>query len=254
MKKTITIFLLLTFTSCTDNPDNVKNSNPDLVATPQVDSSSDKTLKESGIRVKVDFSENKDLLGAILLLPDSAFSTWEWKLEDRKSWYTEIKSNDFYTDNDPNFFTQTYFEPNSAKFTIVDGTWSISLYKNTDNSSIVITNDVAGDGNDINIYEIKANMIQGTKDLKGTFGDYVDLIKRKDGSQHCTKKYDEIKNDAIFSFNFSERAEVEIESSWSLLKDEYSDCLEGNSLLYSFNPDTKKFDLKKIYWKAKTVG
>lgn len=229
-----------------------KKSKPDHSASSQGDSSTEKT-STTGIRINLDFTKNKDLLDAILLLPDSAFSTWDWKLEDRKSWYKEIKSNDFYTDDDPNFFTQTYFEPNSAKFTIVDGTWSISLYKTTDNSFIVITNDVAGDGNDINIYEIKANKIQGTKDLKGTFDDYRELIKRKDGSQECFKKYDEIKNDAIFSFKFSDRVEAEIESSWSLLKDEYSDCLEGNSLLYNFNPDTKRFDLKKIYWKPKTV-
>ena len=39
----------------------------------------------------ITYKENKELLDIILLLPDSTFSSWEWKLKDRIKWYNEIK-------------------------------------------------------------------------------------------------------------------------------------------------------------------
>lgn len=210
-----------------------------------------KTPPDSGVKVPLDFSKNKDLLDIILLLPDSVFSSWEWKIDARKKWYNEIKANNFYIDNDPNFFTQRYFKPNFAEFSIVDGKWSVSLYQTSDNSFIVITDDIVGDGNDINIYEVKSNKIQRTIDMKTTFGDYVALIKQTSAKRDCAKLNDEL-NGPIFSFDFSDQAKVEIESSWYLLKDQYAECLKGNALFFNFNSDKKTFDLKNIYWKPKT--
>lgn len=237
--------------SCTDSPGNVEKPRPEQTSASELDSLAKTPSADAGSRIEVDFSQNKDLLDAILLLPDSAFASWEWKLKDRKSWYNEIESNNFYIDNDPQYFTQTNFGPNFAKFTIVDGTWSISLYKATDNSFIVISNDVAGDGKDINIYEIKANEIVRTSTVEKMFGDYYELLKQQGGNQECQQKYNEIEH-PLFDFNFSDPVMAEIESSWYLLKDEYSDCLQGNALLYKFNTYKKTFDLEKIYWKAKT--
>lgn len=241
----------MNFTFCTDNSEVTKKLKQEDQLLQQTDSSIKKISTNTDIKVKVNFVEHKELLDVILLLPDSAFPGWEWKLEERKVWYNEIKEHDFYTDKNPDFFNQTYLKQNSAKFLIADGSWSVSLYRTSDNSSIVITDGIVGDGNEIYIYEIKSNKILRTADIKAVFGDYVELIKQKDDKKDCGKKYEEL-NDPIFFFNFSDRIRVEIESSWYLLKDNYSDCLKGNALSYKFNPDTKKFDLTEIYWKPKT--
>jgi len=66
-----------------------------------------------------------------LLLPDSAFSSWEWKLNDRMKWYKEIKENNFYIDKDPDYFNQSYFEPSKAGFTIVDGFGRLTFIRQT---------------------------------------------------------------------------------------------------------------------------
>jgi len=58
-------------------------------------------------------------------------------------------------------------------------------------------------------------------------------------------------NDPIFQFDFTNKNKVEIESSWYLTKDAYENCFVGNSIIYNFNPKTKKFEIEKIYWKAK---
>ena len=54
-------------------------------------------------KIAIDFQQNKVLLDILLLLPDSAFDSWEWELSDRQRWYNEIKENNAYTDENPEF-------------------------------------------------------------------------------------------------------------------------------------------------------
>lgn len=165
-------------------------------------------------------------------------------------WYNEIKANNYYTDDDPLYFTQKYFRPQEAGFTIVDGFWSINSYKTAENSYIVITNDVVGDGNDLNFYEIKSKSLKQYLDKKTIFSDFKELLKKQGTSENCEAKFEEL-NDPIFEYDFSVHNKIEIDGSWYLTKEEYDNCLTGNTIIYKFNPESKKFEIEKIYWKPK---
>lgn len=203
-------------------------------------------------KVEIDFTENKKILDIILLLPDTVFSSWSWKLEDRIKWYNEIKANNYYIDNDPNFFNQKYFEPTKAGFQIVDGFWSINIYKTSDNSYIVISNDIVGDGNDINFFEVKSNKIQKYLNEKVLTSEYKELLKKKNTDENCNEIHEEL-DGPIFNYNFIDDNKIEIESSWFLIKENYDNCLIGNSIVYNFNAQSKKFEVEKIYWKQKQI-
>lgn len=205
---------------------------------------------DSGSKIKLDFEKNKDLLDIILLLPDSAFSSWHWTFEDRTKWYNEIKENNFYTDEEPMYFNQKYFEPYKAGFTIVDGSWSINLYKAEDNSYIVITDDIVGDGHTLNFFEVKVNSIKSNLVEKSAILNFVDLLKKTENIENCQETFVEL-NGPFFNYDYTNTNQIEIESSWYFIKEEYENCLIGNALRYNFNPKTKHFELEKIYWKPK---
>ena len=250
MKQLLVLFSVVTIISCNKQTQNEIATNSEVKDTIQTDSVKTEEKIASKNKIEVDFAKNKDLLDIILLLPDTAFSSWEWTLEDRIKWYNEIKMNNFYIDDEPNFFNQKYLEPNSAGFSIVDGSWSINIYKTAENSYIVITDDITGDGNALNFYEVKANKIKEYLNEKILFSDFRELLKMKNTRENCIEKFEEL-NDPIFEYDFTDENKIEIESSWYLLQKEYSNCLIGNAILYNFNPKTKKFDLEKIYWKEK---
>ncbi|TDB65297.1 hypothetical protein [Arundinibacter roseus] len=241
MKQLIFIILTLIILSCENKTQKSESTTSKLEDTLKLEKTEKNQNSNSNKKVAIDFKENKDLLDIILLLPDSAFPSWEWKLNDRIKWYKEIEENNFYIDENPDYFNQSYFEPNKAGFTIVDGFWSINIYKTAENSYIVITDDIVGDGNSLNFYEVKSNIINKYLDEKTIFSDFTELIKKKENTENCGEKFEEM-NDPIFEFDFTNKNKVEIESSWYLTKDDYENCLIGNSIIYSFNP--KKRSLK----------
>lgn len=244
------LFLILTFTilSCESKTQNLTSTSLILEDTLKVEKPA--SIQKSIRKIAIDFKNNKELLDIILLLPDSAFPSWEWKLNERNKWYNEIKVNNFYIDDNPDYFNQTYFEPNKAGFTIVDGFWSINIYKTTENSYIVITNDVVGDGNSLDFYEVKSNVIKKYLDEETIFSDFTELLKRKENTVNCLELFEEM-NGPIFDFDFTRGDKVEIEGSWNLIKENYENCLIGNAIIYNFDPETKKFKVEKIYWKSK---
>ncbi|WP_298396063.1 hypothetical protein [Flavobacterium sp.] len=250
MKQLIFILLTLVILSCENKNQNKVSTTLKTDDTVKVAKSKDIKNSKSSKKVALDFVKNKDLLDIILLLPDSAFPSWEWKLKERMKWYTEIKENNFYTDDTPDYFNQIYFEPYKAGFSIIDGFWSINIYKTAENSYVVITDDVVGDGNSINSYEVKSNVLKNYLDEKTLFSDYIQQLIRKETTENCDEAFQEL-NDPIFEFDFSSKDKIVIESSWYLTKENYENCLIGNAIVYNFNPKTKKFDVEKIYWKEK---
>ncbi len=250
MKQLIFIILTLTTLSCENKRQNSVSTTSKVEDTLKVEKSENIKNSNSVNKVTIDYTKNKDLLDIILLLPDSAFRSWEWKLKDRIKWYNEIKENNFYNDDNPDYFNQTYFEPNKAGFTIVDGFWSINIYKTVENSYIVITDDIAGDGNSLNFYEVKSNTIKKYLYEKTIFSDFTEQLKKKENSEKCAEKFEEM-NDPIFEFDFTNKNKVEIESSWYLIKEVYENCLIGNAIIYNFDPKTKKFEIENVYWKLK---
>jgi hypothetical protein len=250
MKQLIFIILTLTLLSCKNKTQNAVSTNTKLEDSLKIEISENNQNSNLINKVAIDYKINKDLLDIILLLPESAFPSWEWKLNDRIKWYNEIKENNFYIDDNPDYFNQTYFEPNKAGFTIVDGFWSINIYKTDENSYIVITDDIVGDGNSLNFFEVKSNKIKKYLDEKTIFSDFKEQLKKKENAENCVEKIEEL-NDPIFEFDFKSKNKVGIESSWYLTKENYENCLIGNAIIYNFNPETKKFEIEKIYWKQK---
>lgn len=250
MKQLLILLLTLTTASCKNKTQDSALTASKSVYTAKVNPTENASKANPKDKVVIDFKKNKDLLDIILLLPDSAFSSWEWKIEDRIKWYNEIKANNYYTDENPDWFNQKYFEPNKAGFSIVDGFWSINIYKTFGNSYIVITDDIVGDGNLLNFYEVKSNVIKKHLDEKTIFSDFKEQLKREKNAENCEGKFEKM-NDPIFNFDFRRKDKVEIESSWSLIKERYGTCLIGNAIIYDFNPNTKRFEIEKIYWKPK---
>lgn len=250
MKQHIFIILTLIFISCENKSQNSESLTSKLEDSLKVGNSEKTKNSNAANKIEVDYTKNKDLLDIILLLHDSAFSSWEWKLKDRIKWYNEIKENNFYIDDNPDYFNQTYFEPTKAGFKIVDGFWSINIYKTAENSYIVITDDIVGDGNSLNFFEVKSNKIKKYLDEKTIFSDFKEQLKKKENAENCVEKFEEL-NDPIFEFDFKSKNKVRIESSWYLTKENYENCLIGNAIIYNFNPETKKFEIEKIYWKPK---
>ncbi len=250
MNKFLILFLALTLISCKNETQEKITATSETTDTIKSDFVSPKEKIDSKNKVVIDFNKNKELLDIIILLPDSIFSSWEWKLNDRIKWYNEIKTNNYYIDNDTRFFNLKYFKPTEAKFSIVDGFWSINIYKTEENSYIVATDDITGNGSNLHLCEVKANKIKKYFNENQMFSDIEELLKKKNTTVDCNEKFEELEM-PLFNYDFSNKNKIEIESSWYLKKDEYNDCFNGNSILYNFNPKTKKFEIEKVYWKPK---
>lgn len=250
MKILLILLLILTIISCENRSQDSSSMTSKSKDKLKVENMDNSRLSSSKNKIEIEFDKNKDLLDIILLLPDSAFSSWEWTLEDRISWYNEIKAHNYYIDDNPDFFNQKYFYPNQAGYTIVDGFWSINIYKTADNSFIVITNDIVGDGNLLNFYEVKSGSLKKYLDEKIIFSNFKEQLKKKENMEYCEEKYEEM-NDPIFVYDFTCSNKVQIESSLYLNKENYETCLNGNAIIYTFNPKTKKFEIEEIYWKPR---
>jgi len=202
-------------------------------------------------KIEIDYASNRNLLSAVLLFPDSMFPLGGWKLECKKEWYNEVKSNNFWIAKDSHFFNQWCLNPSSICFSIIDGSWVVSLYETTDNSFIVFSHEIIGDGNYINIVETRENEIVEILSFESLFGNFSEQIKQSNFSQECTQKLIDIEFEHyfwLFDFFFSGEQTAKISSAWFVAKDEFKDCLKGNTVLYKFNPETKKFEIEKIYW------
>lgn len=249
-KRSLLLIFILTITSCKKQLLDETPVASEIKDTVKKVVTENNKILNSGNKVAVDFTKNKDLLDIILLLPENSFSSWGWKSEDRIKWYNEIKANNCYIDDDPNFFNQSYLEPSGAGFSIVDGFWSINIYKTSENSFVVVTDDRVGDGNALHFYEVKSNTLKECLNENLLLPDHKELLKKKDSDAKCDEKFEEL-NDPIFVYNFSGLNKIEIESSWYLTEESYNDCLIGNAIQYNFNPQSKKFEVAKIYWKPK---
>jgi hypothetical protein len=254
MRYLVIIFFALSVISCNENQQIIEDEIDTAASLSEERHEIEEPLnnmeESMTIKVTINFQKHKDLLDIILLLPDSVFSSWEWTLKDRTKWYNEIKENDFYTDDNPDYFNQVYFESYKAGFSIVDGFWYINIYKTSENSHIVVTNDRVGGGNEMYFYEVKSKTIKPFSNESIMFSDYREHLKRTENTQNCDEPFEELSY-PIFEIDFSSKDKIEIEGSWSLTKENYQNCLIGNAIIYKFNPVTKKFEIEKIYWKPR---
>lgn len=235
--------ILVTFLYSCDQKQGTKTLRADTVATKQID-----TTKMSSSNfadtIKIDYLQNKDILALLPLLPDSAMGSWEWNKDERIKTVDFIKTHHYFIDTTKLYNNIKTIKPHYFYTQVVDGSWSLSIYKIEDNHFIVITNDIVGDGNDLNVYEFNKSTLKSI-DIKDVLGNYLQELLIDQHNDQCANTLED--NPVVFSYNFETRDIIEISSSY-LSKKENSKCLKGNILKYKFNPALRKFECIAITW------
>jgi hypothetical protein len=218
------------------------------------DSLPDKTKKQEipdrhkfSDTLKINYAAHKELLNILTLLPDSAMASWEWHQKDREKFVHFIAQNNYTVDTTEMYMTIKEIKPNTFKIQVVDGLWSLSIYKVKPENYIVITDDVVGDGNDIKCFEYERGSLKFVS-LKDLFGDYFLKLLYNEKDTTCKELIRE--EQITFNYNFSDRNRVHIASS-SLKEKVAGKCLKGNTMQFEFNPLNKNFKLAEIGWTNK---
>lgn len=218
------------------------------------DSLPDKTKKQEipdrhkfSDTLKINYAAHKELLNILTLLPDSAMASWEWHQKDREKFVHFIAQNNYTVDTTEMYMTIKEIKPNTFKIQVVDGLWSLSVYKVKPENYIVITDDVVGDGNDIKCFEYERGSLKFVS-LKDLFGDYFSKLLYNEKDTTCKELIRE--EQITFNYNFSDRNRVHIVSS-SLKEKVAGKCLKGNTMQFEFNPLNKNFKLAEIGWTNK---
>ncbi|MCC5916995.1 MAG: hypothetical protein JJU02_06670 [Cryomorphaceae bacterium] len=263
MKKIVLIFTAVIFAV---NCGSSSSENPESAIVNQ-QSSLDSTMKNqihakgNPDEIAIDYFKNKSWLDVISLLPDSVLVSWddyigevfaEWKLEDRLAWYNDIKTNNFYNQNKHNYPEIIYSDTTKACFALNEGKWAISTYQTSAQSLIVIVEDIHGEWNAINYFEFRNNKITKFSCDDLSLDNFVKNIVQKDLSVHCREALDytweQNYSYGNLMYEYLEDNKIEIRTNWSLVESEFSDCLNGNTILFVFNPQSKHFDIEKVYW------
>ncbi|MEN7547198.1 hypothetical protein AAG747_04720 [Rapidithrix thailandica] len=248
----ITLFLLLSlgFFSC----DSKIKSNTKIVETENTKTMISDPVPEVEEKnqyadtISINYLENKKLLEILKLVPESTMGSWEWSKKEREKTVEFIEKNNFIVDTTEMYNTIKYIQPNTIGIQVVDGFWTLSIYQFDENDFFVVTNDMVGDGNDIQTFNFINNKLTPTK-MINWFGEfYTNLLLNN--STDCIQLLEE--NLLTFEYDFSDENMVEI-SSWLLNKNEADHCLKGNSINYKLNKSKRTFEVTKIHWKENTT-
>lgn len=209
-------------------------------------SSNNSANVENQDKLKIKYSDHKNLLDILTKLPEYTMESWKWSEKDRIDFVKFIQKNDYTFNSSSHFSKFSLIGPNTIGIQIVDGYWTLAIYKIQANNYIVITDDVVGDGNSLLAFEYKDGKLNdvGFDNLfdENFFSSL--LINYKDECE------DLLEDNLIgFEYDFSHTTNLTISNSHYLKKDEHQNCLKGNTMKYKFNPKTKKFDLTAINWK-----
>ncbi len=191
--------------------------------------------------IYIDYLKHKKLLEILKIIPESSMTSWEWKKHERKETVDFIKKNNFLIDTTEMFYNITEIKPNRLNFQVVDGYWTLAIYRFSE-YDLVITNDVVGDGNDTQTYIYKNGKIVPTK-MINLFESYLNKLL-VNSSKPCTEFLKE--NYHTFDYDFSNKDIVKI-STW-LLKDNANDCIKGNTIKLKMDTQNNSFIVKSIYW------
>jgi hypothetical protein len=197
--------------------------------------------------IAIDYSKHEKLLTVLKLLPESTMSSWEWSKNDREKTVKCIEQNNFIIDSTKLYHNINYIKPNTMCIQVVDGLWTLSLYEFQKNHYFIVTNDIVGDGNDVQTFNFINNEIVPLKMINWFDGAGYKLLKQND-IKECNQLIED--NLISFSYNFSHKNEIKI-SSW-LTKYETHSCLKGNTLKYKLNKQNKTFDVVDVYWENET--
>ncbi|CAL2056556.1 hypothetical protein [Tenacibaculum sp. 190524A05c] len=194
--------------------------------------------------ISIDYLKHQKILDILKLLPKQTMISWEWTQEDRIKTVDFIEKNNFLIDSTKRFNNITYIKPNTLGIQVVDGFWTLSIYQLTSAKTLIITNDIVGDGKDINSFLFTENSFEKIE-FNQLFGKGIkNLIKNQ--SEQCVLELED--NYFTFDYDFTDKNIVTF-TSWGLEKDEQQNCFKGNVLEFELNTSEEKFELKSMFWK-----
>ncbi|WP_300669634.1 hypothetical protein [Soonwooa sp.] len=191
------------------------------------------------------YNEHKNLFDILCLLPKNTMDSWGWTEADRKSFVDYIKTNNKVPSKHPNFQSFNFAGPNSIQIQVVDGVWTLAIYKIAIDQYIAITDDIVGDGNTIKAFEYSNSKLQSIELSKVLNADSFNNLLVNKNNLPCKEMLED--NAISFAYDFSDKSIIKI-SNTSLSEKENKNCLLGNTLTYRFNPDKKRFDLLSTTW------
>ncbi|WP_027127255.1 hypothetical protein [Gelidibacter mesophilus] len=194
--------------------------------------------------ININYSEHKTLLNILKILPESTMDSWEWSKKDRKKTVDFIENNNYLIDSTEMYNNIKYIKPNTIGIQVVDGFWTLSIYDFGLNDFFIVTNDIVGDGNDIQTYSFRNNKLTPTK-MVNWFSEFQYKLL-SNNSTNCIDLLEE--NEMTYDYDFSDENIISI-SSWLLTQKESDSCLKGNYIKYKLNKETKTFDIVDIGWK-----
>lgn len=194
--------------------------------------------------IQINYLKNKTLLNILKLLPESTMNSWKWSQKDREETVNFIEKNNFII-NSTEIFTQIkYIKPNTIGIQVIDGFWTLSIYEFNENHFFIVTNDIVGNGNDIQTFNFIDGKLTPTKMINWFSGFKYKLLTNK--STDCIEFLED--NKLIYNYDFNDKSIVII-SSWLLNKRDNGNCLKGNSIKYKLNKKSRTFDIVNTYWK-----
>ncbi|MCG8749286.1 hypothetical protein [Tenacibaculum finnmarkense] len=195
--------------------------------------------------ININFNENKTLLNILKILPETTMESWEWSKKDREKTVDYIEKNNFIIDTTEMYNNIKYIKPNTIGIQVVDGFWTLSIYDFGKKNYFIVTNDIVGDGNDIQTFNFSNNELKPLK-MVNWFGEFeYDLLLNSDSTK-CLELLKE--NENTYEYDFSDKNIITI-SSWLISKKESETCLKGNSIKYKLNKENRTFDIIDTYWK-----
>ncbi|QIH33815.1 hypothetical protein [Sphingobacterium sp. DR205] len=247
-KLTILLFTTVFFLQCCGSGTVKKaTETPSQITKAAEKSSTDiDTSVENKDKLKIKYSEHKNLLDILTKLPTHTMESWKWSESERIKFVKFIQKNDFALSSSPYFSKFSLIGANTIGIQVVDGYWTLAIYKIKTNNYIAITDDIVGDGNDLHAFEYKDGQLSEIN--------FVNLFDNNFFSNLLINDKDECEGlleDSLigFEYDFSQTTNIVISNSSYLKEREHQNCLKGNTMNYKFNSGTKKFDLTATYWK-----
>lgn len=254
MKHLIVLFIFILTSSCkVENNKINKTYNLDTTSTVQTDKKQTELLKSKTQKtdiekkysdtIQIDYLKNQKILEILKILPPESMESWKWSQKDRIKTVEFIEKNNYLIDTTQAYNNFKYIKPNTLGIQVVDGFWTLSIFNLTSIKSIVITNDIVGDGKDIHTYTFNGDSLEPIE-FKKLFSNGLENIL-KDKSESCRLELED--NYLTFNFDFSDSNLVKF-TSWGIAKDEHYSCFKGNVLEFELNKTKESFELRKIYW------
>lgn len=206
--------------------------------------STHKTLDEKyKDTIAIDYLTNKKILETLKILPNETMGSWEWTKEERIETVDFIAKYNYLIDSTEIYNNIKYIKPNTLGIQVVDGFWTLSIFELSSEKNIIITNDIVGDGKDINTFLLKGENLEKIE-FEKLFGREIDNILKKQ-SEECLSEMEDLF--LTFDYDFSNSDIVKI-SSWGIDKNELDDCFKGNAIEFKLNKAKELFEIEKIYW------